>query len=52
MRPVIRSVAYASYQDLSKRHLAERAMPRVRLGSVLGLLGAAGAGLVAGRAIP
>jgi hypothetical protein len=45
-------VAYASYQRLSERHIAELAKPRIRLRSALGLLGAAGAGLVAGRAIP
>ena len=44
--------AYASYQDLSKRHIAELKKPRIRLGAAIGLVGAAGLGLVIGRAIP
>jgi len=44
--------AYASYQELSKRHIAELMKPRIRLGSALRLLGAAGVGVVVGRAIP
>src|SRR3990170_4421468 len=43
--------AYAGYQDLSKRHIAELRKPRIRLGSALGILGAAGVGLVVGRTI-
>jgi len=43
--------AYASYQDLSKRHIAELKKPRIRLGAAIGLVGAAGLGLVIGRAI-
>ena len=43
--------AYASYQELSKRHIAELRKPRIRLGSALRLLGAAGVGVVVGRAI-
>ncbi|HWO89926.1 MAG TPA: hypothetical protein VNL98_12345 [Gemmatimonadales bacterium] len=45
-------VAYAAYQGLSERHIAELSRPRVRLGRALGLIGAVGVGLVAGRAIP
>jgi len=45
--------AYTSYQDLSKRHLAELRKPRITLGSAaLGLLAAMGAGFVAGRLVP
>ncbi len=44
--------AYAGYQDLSQRHIAELKKPRIRLGSVLGLIGAAGIGVVIGRSIP
>jgi hypothetical protein len=44
--------AYAGYQDLSGRYVAELAKPKVRLGSAIGILGAAGVGLVVGRAIP
>lgn len=44
--------AYGSYQDLSKRYVAELKKPRIRLGSALGLLGAAGVGVVLGKAIP
>ncbi|MBI2403214.1 MAG: hypothetical protein HYW06_05780 [Gemmatimonadetes bacterium] len=44
--------AYATYQDLSKRHIAELKKPRIRLRSALGLLGAVGVGAVVGRAIP
>jgi hypothetical protein len=36
--------AYTGYQDLSKRYVAELKKPRIRLGSALGLLGAAGVG--------
>jgi len=41
--------AYAGYQDLSNRYVAELKKPRLRLPSALGLLGAAGVGLVVGR---
>ena len=44
--------AYTGYQDLSKRYVAELKEPRIRIGSALGLLGAAGLGMVVGRAIP
>jgi hypothetical protein len=44
--------AYASYQDLSQRYLAELKKPRLSLGSTLGLcLGAAGAGVLVGSVI-
>ena len=43
--------AYAGYEDLSKRHIAELKKPRIRLGSAIGILGAAGLGLVVGRAV-
>lgn len=44
--------AFAQSQDLSKRYVAELRKPRIRLGSALGMLGAAGAGLVLGRVSP
>ena len=44
--------AYASYQDLSQRYIAELKKPRIRLGSVIGLIGAAGVGVVIGSTIP
>ena len=44
--------AYAGYQDLSKRHIAELTKPRVRFGSALGILGWASLGVIVGRAIP
>ena len=44
--------AYAGYRDLSQRYIAELKKPRIRLGSVIGLLGAAGVGVVIGRSIP
>ena len=44
--------AYASYQDLSKRHVAELKKPRIRLGSALGILGGASLGVLVGTAIP
>jgi hypothetical protein len=44
--------AYAGYQDLASRHVAELRKPRIRIPSVIGLLGAAGVGLVVGRALP
>ncbi len=44
--------AYAGYQDLSQRYIAELKKPRIRLGSVIGLIGAAGIGVVIGRSIP
>ena len=43
---------YAGYQDLSERYIAELKKPRIRLGSVIGLIGAAGIGVVIGRSIP
>ncbi|MBI4503665.1 MAG: hypothetical protein HY700_21195 [Gemmatimonadetes bacterium] len=44
--------AYAAHQDLTKRHVAETKKPRIRLGPVVGILGAAGVGIVAGRVLP
>jgi hypothetical protein len=44
--------ASASYQDLSRRYIAELNKPRIRLPSLVGLVGAAGIGLVIGRTIP
>lgn len=44
--------AYADYRDLSARYVAELKKPRIRLGSAIGLLGAAGLGVVIGRTIP
>ncbi len=44
--------AYAGYQELSERYIAELKKPRIRLGSVIGLLGAVGVGVVVGRSIP
>jgi len=44
--------AFTSYQDLSKRHIAELSKPRIRLGSALGLLGAVSVGVVVGRVLP
>ena len=44
--------AYASYQNLSRRHIAERKKPRIRLDRPLDSSAAAGVGVVVGRAIP
>ncbi len=44
--------AYAGYQELSERYIAELKKPRITLGSVIGLIGAAGIGVVIGRSIP
>ena len=44
--------AYAGYRDLSQRYIAELKKPRIRLGSVIGLLGAVGVGVVVGRSVP
>lgn len=44
--------AYAGYQDLSRRYVAELKKPRIRLGSALRLLGAAGVGALIGRTLP
>jgi hypothetical protein len=43
--------AYAGYQDLSARYVAELRKPRITLGRSVGLIAAAGAGLVLGVAI-
>ena len=43
--------ASASYQDLSRRYIAELQKPRIRLPSIVGLVGAAGVELVVGRVI-
>ena len=42
--------AYAGYQDTYERYVRELKRPRLRLGPTLGLLGAAGIGMVIGRA--
>jgi uncharacterized protein YlxW (UPF0749 family) len=44
--------ATASYQDLTRRYIAELNKPRIRLPSLVGFVGAVGLGLVVGRAIP
>jgi len=44
--------ADVGYQDLSERHVAELKKSRIGLGTALGLLAAAGVGIVIGRAIP
>jgi len=44
--------AQASYQDLSRRYIAKLNKPRIRLPSLVGLVGASGIGLVIGRTIP
>jgi hypothetical protein len=44
--------AYADYQDLSRRYVAELKKPRIGLGSAIGILGAAALGVVIGRTIP
>jgi hypothetical protein len=44
--------AYAGYRELSERYVAELKKPRIRLGSVLGLIGAAGVGVVIGSVVP
>ena len=41
--------AYASYQDLTWRYIAELNKPRIRLPSIVGFVGAVGVGLVVGR---
>ena len=43
--------ASASYQDLSRRYIAELQKPRIRLPSPLGLIGAAAVGLVIGTVV-
>ena len=47
-----RQGAYAGYRDLLERYIAELKKPRIRLGSVIGLIGAAGIGVVIGSTIP
>ena len=44
--------AYANYQDLSRRYVAELSKPRIKLPSIIGIVGAAGIGVVIGRTIP
>ena len=44
--------AYAGYRDLSERYITELNKPRIRLGSVIGHLGAAGVGVLVGRVVP
>ncbi|MBI4500783.1 MAG: hypothetical protein HY700_06435 [Gemmatimonadetes bacterium] len=44
--------AYVGYQDLSTRYVAELRKPRIRFGSAVQFLAAAGIGVVLGRAIP
>ena len=41
--------AYASYQDLSRRYIAELNKPRIKLPAIVGLVGAVGVGFVVGR---
>ena len=41
--------AYASYQDLTRRYIAELNKPRIRLPSIVGFVGAVGVGFVVGR---
>jgi len=41
--------AYSSYRDLSRRYVTEFNKPRIRLRSIVGLVGACGVGLVVGR---
>jgi len=43
--------ASASYQDLSQRYIAELHKPRIRLPSLVGLVGAVGVGVVVGRVL-
>jgi hypothetical protein len=43
--------AYAGYQDLSNRYVAELRRPRLGLGSALRILGAVGVGVVLDRAV-
>ncbi len=45
--------AYANYQDLSRRYIAELNRPRIRVAPALvGLIGAVGVGVVIGSRIP
>ncbi|HLB38086.1 MAG TPA: hypothetical protein VJL31_16055 [Gemmatimonadales bacterium] len=44
--------AYAGYQDLSRRHVAELRKPRIKLASAVGVLGAMAVGVVVGRLLP
>jgi len=44
--------AYAAHPDLTRRDIAELRKPRIRLAPVVGILGAAGIGMVAGRVLP
>ena len=44
--------AYANYQDLSRRYVAELSKPRIKLPSIVAIVGAAGIGVVIGRTIP
>ena len=41
--------AYTSYQDLTRRYIAELNKPRIRLPSIVGFVGAVGVGIVVGR---
>ncbi len=44
--------AYANYQDLSRRYVAELQKPRIKLPSIVAIVGAAGIGVFIGRTIP
>jgi uncharacterized protein YlxW (UPF0749 family) len=43
--------ATASYQDLTRRYIAELNKPRIRLPSLVGFVGAVGVGVVVGRVV-
>ena len=43
--------ASASYQDLSRSHIAELKQPHIRLPSLAGFVGAAGVGFVVGAVL-
>ncbi len=43
--------AYAGYQDLSRRYIAELNKPRITLGRSIGLIAAIGAGFVLGAVV-
>ena len=44
--------AFAGYQDLSRRYVAELRKPPITFGNAIGLIAAAGAGFLVGRTIP
>ncbi len=45
------TAASTNYQDLSRRYIAELKKPRIKLPSIVGVLGAVGVGIVVGRVI-